>query len=392
MGTHPIFESDFDCLTDCSRTRTSNLDRTRRHVNRETNTMADHNVTSSSTTAAETRRPRPPPTNQPAQPQVQAPTTEEQAGLFWPKQLPIINKDIFRNMVWDTLDSANLVRFPRPCKGRIPNFHGHNRAANRLSKTKEYVEARTVKVNSSLAQEKVRYLSLWDRKMLHVPCPTTQLQDGFMWEIDGNDITDKKCKLAANKRGLKSFGSERRLRDLKGKHYDLVIVGSVAVCPNTGARLGQGTGFGDLEWGILCELGVVDETTIVATTVHDVQVRLLPQYIFQTHDLPVDIICTPGQTIRIRNRRSRPSGLDWNALSREYLELPVIRDLRRLQRQKTRYTQSSINHSVHQTSGGGSTDSSATTTSEEDYQHHDHPTETQMDSLCATMASMTKVN
>lgn len=58
-----------------------------------------------------------------------------------------------------------------------------------------------------------------------------KLQDGFMWEIDGNDITDKKCKLAANKRGLKSFGSERRLRDLKGKHYDLVIVGSVAVCP-----------------------------------------------------------------------------------------------------------------------------------------------------------------
>ena len=65
---------------------------------------------------------------------------------------------------------------------------------------------------------------------------------------------------------------------------------------STGARLGQGTGFGDLEWAILSELGVVDETTIVATTVHDVQVRLLPQYIFQTHDLPVDIICTPAQT------------------------------------------------------------------------------------------------
>ena len=52
-----------------------------------------------------------------------------------------------------------------------------------------------------------------------------------MWGIDGNDITDKKCKLAANKRGLKKFGTERRLRDLKGKHFDLVIVGSVAVCP-----------------------------------------------------------------------------------------------------------------------------------------------------------------
>ena len=63
--------------------------------------------------------------------------------------------------------------------------------------------------------------------------PTTLycFKDGYMWEIDGNDITDKKCKLAANKRGLKQFGTERRLRDLKGKHFDLVVVGSVAVCP-----------------------------------------------------------------------------------------------------------------------------------------------------------------
>ena len=45
-----------------------------------------------------------------------------------------------------------------------------------------------------------------------------------MWEIDGNDITDKKCKQAASKRGLASaqFGGDRpkRLRDLKGKHLD----------------------------------------------------------------------------------------------------------------------------------------------------------------------------
>ena len=34
----------------------------------------------------------------------------------------------------------------------------------------------------------------------------------------------------------------------------------------TGARIGQGTGFCDLEWGILSEMGVVDEKTIVATT------------------------------------------------------------------------------------------------------------------------------
>jgi len=281
--------------------------------------------------------------------------------------LPIVNKDIIRQMVWDHLDSANLVRFPRPCKGRIPNFHGHSRAANRLSKCKEYIDARTVKINSSRAQEKVRYLSLWDRKVLHVPCPA--LQDGFMWEIDGNDITDKKCKLAANKRGIKKFGTERRLRDLKGKHFDLVVVGSVAVCPKTGARVGQGSGFGDLEWGILSELGIVDEKTVVATTVHDIQVLdILPPYMFQHHDLPVDIICTPAQTIRIRNRRSRPSGIDWNLLSREFFDIPVIRDLQRLQRHRNRHFE--LNKASNAENGsagscassGGSDDSSDYTT------------------------------
>ena len=64
----------------------------------------------------------------------------------------------------------------------------------------------------------------------------------------------------------------------------------------TGARLGKGNGFNDLEWGILCELGVVDERTKVATTVHDVQVLDLPHFLCQPHDLPVDIICTPART------------------------------------------------------------------------------------------------
>ena len=51
-----------------------------------------------------------------------------------------------------------------------------------------------------------------------------------MWEIDGNDITDKKCKLAANKRGLKQFGTERRLGDLKGKHFERVVLKLLFYC------------------------------------------------------------------------------------------------------------------------------------------------------------------
>jgi len=227
-----------------------------------------------------------------------------------------------------------------------------------------------------------------------------------MWEIDGNDITDKKCKLAANKRGLKKFGTERRLRDLKGKHFDLVIVGSVAVCPKTGARLGQGTGFDDLEWGILSELGIVDDKTVVATTVHDNQVLdMLPPYIFQNHDVPVDIICTPAQTIRIRNRRVRPTGLNWNSLTPSFLDIPVIRDLRRLQRQQNRHFEITRNRINGMDQSNQSAESSSSGVSEDmshdlgcNLTNQNPPMQQPMingltiDSICKSMNELTKVN
>ena len=61
-------------------------------------------------------------------------------------------------------------------------------------------------------------------------------------------------------------------------------------------RLGKGTGLTDLEWGMLFELGVVDEHTTVATTVHDLQVKPLPGFLKTEHDVTVDIICTPTKT------------------------------------------------------------------------------------------------
>ena len=55
---------------------------------------------------------------------------------------------------------------------------------------------------------------------------------------------------------------------------DLVVVGSVAVC-STGARIGKGEGFAELEYGILKWMGAIDDSTIVATTVHDEQVAAI---------------------------------------------------------------------------------------------------------------------
>jgi len=54
---------------------------------------------------------------------------------------------------------------------------------------------------------------------------------------------------------------------------DLMLVGSTAVCATTGARVGKGEGFAELEWGILTQQGNLEpESTLVVTTVHDEQV------------------------------------------------------------------------------------------------------------------------
>src|SRR6266576_260292 len=52
---------------------------------------------------------------------------------------------------------------------------------------------------------------------------------------------------------------------------DLVLTGSVAVNLK-GARLGKGGGFSDLEYGLLSEAGKIDRRTVIATTVHPLQI------------------------------------------------------------------------------------------------------------------------
>ncbi|CAO2822632.1 unnamed protein product [Amaranthus hypochondriacus] len=78
---------------------------------------------------------------------------------------------------------------------------------------------------------------------------------------------------------------------------DLIVIGSVAVDPNTGARLGKGEGFAELEYGMLRYMGAIDDNTLVLTTVHDQQlVDDIPTEKLLVHDVPVDIICTPTRT------------------------------------------------------------------------------------------------
>lgn len=62
----------------------------------------------------------------------------------------------------------------------------------------------------------------------------------------------------------------------------------------------------------------------------------LPSDIFKSHDVPVDIIVTPTEIIRVAERLDRPKDVLWNCISKRRLaELPPLQLLRTKQENDT---------------------------------------------------------
>lgn len=97
-----------------------------------------------------------------------------------------------------------------------------------------------------------------------------------------------------------------------------------------GYRIGKGEGFVDLEFAMMMEMGAVNEDTVVVTTVHDCQiVNNLPAELFEAHDVPVDIIVTPTQTIIVNPKLKKPPGIIWNILSHRRLKsMQILQQLK----------------------------------------------------------------
>ena len=110
---------------------------------------------------------------------------------------------------------------------------------------------------------------------------------------------------------------------------DVVVTGCVAVGED-GARLGKGGGFSDLEFALAAAAGLIDDHTVVVTTVHDVQVQPAGTLPVVAHDMRVDLIATPTRVLAApRPARHRLPDLDWDDLTEEKIAaIPVLGRLR----------------------------------------------------------------
>jgi 5-formyltetrahydrofolate cyclo-ligase len=215
-------------------------------------------------------------------------------------------KQAIRERVWALLESERAARFPG-AEGRIPNFAGALNAAARLASLPQWRAARVVKSNPDAPQLPVRARALADDKLLYMAVPRLTDERPFILLDPGR--LEVPPRRAASIAGSARVG--RRIHVAELQPVDLVVCGSVAV-NREGARVGKGGGFSDLEFALLVEAGLIGPDTVVATTVHPLQVLEgpLPE---TGHDFRLDLIVAGEEVIRCRRTR-RPPGILWDHL------------------------------------------------------------------------------
>jgi 5-formyltetrahydrofolate cyclo-ligase len=228
-------------------------------------------------------------------------------------------KQALRERVWALLQKSGVGRFPAPLAGRIPNFAGAERAAERLATLPEWTAARRLKCNPDAPQRPVRLRALREGKIVFMAVPRLATEACFI-RLDPARLGGK-LAAAATIKGASALGD--RVGPAALGRIDLVVAGSVAV-DRRGGRLGKGGGYSDLEFALARRLGAVSERTPVVTTVHPLQIveGTVPM---TPHDVPLDLVVTPDVVLRTRRTRRKPSGIRWRELSSAQLEaMPLL--------------------------------------------------------------------
>jgi 5-formyltetrahydrofolate cyclo-ligase len=182
----------------------------------------------------------------------------------------------------------------------------------------EWQRAETIKANPDAPQLPVRARALADGKRLYMAWPRLAHDKPFIL-LDPRRIATPPRAVASINGSMKAG---RQVLIAQMVHIDLVVCGTVGV-NRDGVRIGKGGGFSDIEFALLVEAGLVDARTILATTVHPLQVVEgdLPE---TEHDFRVDLIVTPDDVVRTK-RRKRPRGIIWSDLDdAKIAEIPVL--------------------------------------------------------------------
>jgi 5-formyltetrahydrofolate cyclo-ligase len=221
-----------------------------------------------------------------------------------------------RTWMWGLLERERVVE--RGVHGYIPAFTGAGAAADRLAQLPAWRTAQVIKAAPDRAQQPVRERALRDGKLLYMAVPMLAGELPFH-VLDPGSLTVPPAE-AASREGAARVAPKIGVDEMRP--VDMVICGSVAV-NRDGARLGKGGGYSDIEVALLQEAGLIGPGTVIATTVHPLQVisESLPE---AEHDFSVDLIITTDEVIECASPR-RPRGLCWEHLTADKIAaIPVL--------------------------------------------------------------------
>jgi 5-formyltetrahydrofolate cyclo-ligase len=234
-------------------------------------------------------------------------------------------KASLRDEVWSAMQAAKVARFPG-APGRIPNFTGAERAAERLRALPAWPPARTLKANPDSAQLPVRQRALEDGKTVYMAVPRLAEPEPF-FVLDPDHLNQPPRKAASISGASRSA---RRVTLDELTPVDLVVMGCVAAGED-GARLGKGGGFADLEYALATAAGLIGPHTVTVTTIHEIQLRPPGVIPLTSHDITLDYIVTPDRVIDCRARQPTrpPATLRWDDLTEEKIAaIPLLSALR----------------------------------------------------------------
>jgi 5-formyltetrahydrofolate cyclo-ligase len=226
------------------------------------------------------------------------------------------SKQKIRERVWTLLEARGAVR--RGVHGHIPDFDGSTDAADNLATIPAWRNAKVLKAVPDKAQLPVRVRALTEHKIVYMAVPKLADVRPF-YLLDPHAIASPYAEVASS-RGAADSAPKVSINELRP--IDLVICGSVAV-NRYGERVGKGAGYSDLEVALLHDAGLLGPRTLIATTVHPLQV--LDQRLPTTdHDFGVDLIITPDDVIPCNPAR-RHTTIMWADVPSDYhASIPVL--------------------------------------------------------------------
>ena len=233
------------------------------------------------------------------------------------------SKEEIRADVWRLLTQRKAARFPGAA-GRIPNFVGAEACARLLAETARWKNAKVLKINPDSPQRAIRQRALAEGKIIYMAVPRLRSGKPFV-ELDPKKLG---CSpyAASSIKGADEYGRPVKLDQMK--KIDLIVCGSVAV-NSSGARVGKGGGYSDLEFALLTQARKISAQTPIATSVHPLQI-VNEEIPMTDHDIPLNFIVTPHRVIEVTASYARPKGIYWSALPQDKIDdIPVLQKLQR---------------------------------------------------------------